>query len=59
MPAASNLVDCLDAASCDALQEMFPGSPKTFYAPAEAEKYYKKRLSENVANASGANVRAP
>jgi hypothetical protein len=54
MPAVSNLVDCLNAASlnasgasCGALQEIFPGSPKTFYDPSEAEKYYKKRLNEN------------
>ncbi len=55
MPATSNLVDCLNAASlnasgaaCYALQEMYPGSPKNFYDPSEAEKYYKKRLKGSV-----------
>lgn len=54
MPAASNLVDSLDAASfnlsdaaCNALQEMFPGSPKKFTGPSEAEDYYKKRINES------------
>ncbi|HTV41760.1 MAG TPA: hypothetical protein VMF08_14355 [Candidatus Sulfotelmatobacter sp.] len=52
MPAASNLVDCLDtpflnasAAACNALQKMYPGSPKRFYDPSEAEHYFKKRLN--------------
>ena len=57
MPAASNLVDCLDAASlnasaaaCNALQEIFPGSPKRFLEPTQAEEYYKKRLNDSITN---------
>lgn len=51
MPATSNLVGCLNAASlnasgaaCYALQEMFPDSPKEFAGPSEAEDYYIMRI---------------
>jgi hypothetical protein len=54
MPAASNLVECLDtpflnasAAACGALQKMYPGSPTRFYDPSEAEHYFKKRLNDS------------
>lgn len=52
-PAASNLVESLDAASlnlsaaaCNALHEIFPDSPGQFSGPTEARNYYIKRLSE-------------
>jgi hypothetical protein len=52
-PATTNLVDSLDAASlnlsaaaCNALQDIFPDSPKRFSGPTEAKNYYVKRLSE-------------
>lgn len=52
MPAASNIVGSLDAASFNlvgsasiALQKMFPDSPKKFIGPSEAEEYYTKRLN--------------
>ena len=54
MPAASNVVDSLNAANlglagtaCGTLQEMFPDSPRKFISPAEAEIYYKKRLNDS------------
>ena len=53
MPAATNLVESLDAASlnlssaaCNALQEIFPDSPRHFTGPIEAKDYYIKRLSD-------------
>lgn len=52
-PAAKNLIESLDAASlnlsaaaCNALQGIYPDSPKDFKGPSEAESYYSKRLSE-------------
>jgi hypothetical protein len=53
IPATTNLVDSLNAASlnvsaaaCNALQEIFPDSPKHFGGPTEARNYYIKRLRE-------------
>ncbi len=53
MPAATNLVESLDAASlnvaaaaCNSLQEIYPDSPRHFKGPAEAQNYFSKRLSE-------------
>lgn len=53
MPAASNLVESLDAASlnvsaaaCNALREMFPDSPRYFSGPTEARAHYIERLSK-------------
>jgi hypothetical protein len=52
-PAARNLTESLDAASlnlsgatCNALQEIYPDSPRHFAGPTEARNYYIKRLSE-------------
>jgi hypothetical protein len=57
VPATTNLVDSLDAASlnlsaaaCNALQEIFPDSPKHFSGPTEARSYYIKRVSDAPAN---------
>ena len=51
MPATTNLVESLNAASlnlsgaaCNALQEIFPDSPRHFTGPAEAKNYYTQRL---------------
>jgi hypothetical protein len=53
LPAATNLVDSLDAASlnvsaaaCNSLHELYPNSPRHFYGPTEAKNYYSKRLSK-------------
>lgn len=53
IPAATNLVESLDAASlnvsgaaCNSLQEIFPDSPRDFSGPGEAKNYYSKRLGE-------------
>lgn len=53
MPAATNLVESLDAASlnlsaaaCNALQEIYPDSPRNFSGPTEAKNYYIKRLGD-------------
>jgi len=53
VPATTNLVESLDAASlnlsaaaCNALQEIYPDSPRHFEGPTEAKNYYIKRLSE-------------
>ncbi len=52
MPATTNLVESLDAASlnlsgaaCNALQEIYPDSPRHFTGPTEARNYYTKRLN--------------
>ena len=52
MPATTNLVESLDAAflnlsgaACNALQEIFPDSPRHFRGPTEAKNYYSKRLN--------------
>jgi len=52
MPATTNLVESLNAASlnlsgaaCNALQEIFPDSPRHFMGPTEAKSYYTKRLN--------------
>lgn len=54
MPAATNVVGTLNAAnlglagtSCDALQKMFPDSPREFIGPSEAKEYYTKRLNDS------------
>lgn len=61
-PAVSNLIDSLDAASlnvsgaaCDALRQIFPGSPRSFRGPTEAEQYFIIRLNENVRTPAHAN----
>jgi hypothetical protein len=54
MPAATNLVESLDAAAslnlsaaaCDALGEIYPDSPRHFEGPTEAKNYYIKRFIE-------------
>jgi hypothetical protein len=66
MPAASNLVESLDAASlnvsaaaCDALQEIFPDSPRHFSGPTEAGNYYMKRLGKVPKSAPRATTAGP
>jgi hypothetical protein len=51
MPATTNLVESLDAASlnvsaaaCNALQKIYPDSPRKFEGPKDAEIYYSERL---------------
>lgn len=53
-PATSNLIDSIDAASlnlaaasCDALQQIFPDSPKEFKGPSEAQEYYTRRIEKD------------
>jgi hypothetical protein len=53
IPAATNLVESLDAASlnvsaaaCNALHKFYPDSPSHFSGPAQAREYYIKRLGE-------------
>jgi hypothetical protein len=62
MPATTNLVESLNAAflnlsaaACNALQEIFPDSPRHFAGPTDARNYYIKRLNEAPNKSDAAN----